>query len=104
MKQSQELVRQRMVRWGLGADPQVRMLDLASEVGELAKEVLRSTDYGAKPFAPSPCLEEELGDCFFSLLCLSQALGIDGETALGKALEKYEMRYLGSGGIGHQTP
>ena len=82
---------------------QARMLDLSSEVGELAKEVLKSTAYGTKPFTPTASLEEELGDCLFSLLCLSQCLGLEGEAALGKALEKYEKRFAERGTIGHQT-
>ena len=48
-------------------------------------------------------LEEELGDCLFSLLCLSQCLGLEGEATLGKALEKYEKRFAERGTIGHQT-
>ena len=48
-------------------------------------------------------LEEELGDCLFSLLCLSQCLGLEGEAALGKALEKYEKRFAERGTIGHRT-
>ena len=72
-------------------------------MGELAKEVLRSTAYGTKPFTPTASLEEELGDCLFSLLCLSQCLGLEGEAALGKALEKYEKRFAERGTIGHRT-
>ena len=79
MDEQQQRVKDWMARYGLGTDPQARMLDLSSEVGELAKEVLKSTAYGTR-----------LGDCLFSLLCLSQCLGLEGEAALGKALEKYE--------------
>ena len=84
MDEQQQRVKDWMARYGLGTDPQVRMLDLSSEVGELAKEVLKSTAYGTKPFTPTASLEEELGDCLFSLLCLSQCLGLEGEAALGK--------------------
>lgn len=103
MGEQQQRVKDWMARYGLGTDPQVRMLDLSSEVGELAKEVLKSTAYGTQPFTPTPSLEEELGDCLFSLLCLSQCLGLEGETALGKALEKYEKRFAERGTIGHRT-
>ena len=37
---------------GLEASPGVRLLDLVSEVGEVAREVLRSADYGRVPFRP----------------------------------------------------
>ena len=90
MDEQQQRVKDWMARYGLGTDPQARMLDLSSEVGELAKEVLKSTAYGTRSFTPTASLEEELGDCLFSLLCLSQCLGLEGEAALGKALEKYE--------------
>ena len=79
------------------------MLDLASEVGELAKEVLKATGYGTRPLAPTASLEEELGDCVFSLLCVSEALGLDGEKALDQALEKYKARFAEAGDIGHRT-
>ena len=94
MDEQQQRVKDWMARYGLGTDPQVRMLDLSSEVGELAKEVLRSTAYGTRPFTPTASLE---------LLCLSQCLGLEGEAALGKALEKYEKRFAERGTIGHQT-
>ena len=55
-----------MEAYGLGTDPQARMLDLSSEVGELAKEVLKATGYGTRPLAPTPSMEEELGDCLAS--------------------------------------
>ena len=103
MDEQQQRVKDLMARYGLGTDPQVRMLDLSSEVGELAKEVLKSTAYGTKPFTPTASLEEELGDCLCSLLCLSQCLGLEGEAALGKALEKYEKRFAERGTISHRT-
>ena len=103
MRETQQKVAAFAQAYGLGTDPQARMLDLASEVGELAKEVLKSTAYGTKPFTPTASLEEELGDCLFSLLCLSQCLGLEGEAALGKALEKYEKRFAERGTIGHRT-
>ena len=103
MGEQQQRVKDWMARYGLGTDPQVRMLDLSSEVGELAKEVLKSTAYGTRPFTPTASLEEELGDCVFSLLCVSEALGLDGEKALDQALEKYKARFAEAGDIGHRT-
>ena len=94
-------VAEMMEEFGLGQDPQLRMLDLTSEVGELAKEVLKATDYGAHSLVSTASLEEELGDCLFSLFCLSQALHFDGEAALDKVLEKYRRRFAEQGSIGH---
>ena len=42
-----------------------RCLDLASETGEVAKEILRGMDYGKRPYTPTPETAEELGDCLF---------------------------------------
>lgn len=103
MDEQQQRVKDWMARYGLGTDPQTRMLDLSSEVGELAKEVLKATGYGTRPLAPTASLEEELGDCVFSLLCVSEALGLDGEKALDQALEKYRARFAEAGDIGHRT-
>ena len=41
MDEQQQRVKDWMACYGLGTDPQVRMLDLSSEVGELAKEGTR---------------------------------------------------------------
>lgn len=103
MDEQQQRVKDLMARYGLGTDPQVRMLDLSSEVGELAKEVLKSTAYGTRPFTPTASLEEELGDCLFSLLCLSESLGLEAQPALEKVLQKYQRRFAESGEIGHRT-
>ena len=103
MDEQQQRVKDLMARYGLGTDPQARMLDLSSEVGELAKEVLKATGYGTRPLAPTASLEEELGDCVFSPLCVSEALGLDGEKALDQALEKYKARFAEAGDIGHRT-
>lgn len=103
MRETQQKVAAFAKAYGLGTDPQARMLDLASEVGELAKEVLKATGYGSRPLLQTPALEEELGDCVFSLLCVSEALGLDGENALNLALEKYKARFAEAGAIGHRT-
>ena len=73
-------------------DPITHALDLASEVGELAKEVLLATDYGRHAAQFRPDLAGELGDALYSLLALAEVCGVDAEDALGEALEKYERR------------
>jgi NTP pyrophosphatase (non-canonical NTP hydrolase) len=72
--------------------PGVFALDLASEVGEVAKEILLATDYGQQPFQPQPTLASELGDVLYSLCLLASSAGVDLETALENALAKYEQR------------
>ncbi len=68
------------------------ILDLASEVGELAKELILASDYGLKEPEFSTNTEVELGDCLFSLILVANSLNIDLEKALEKALAKYEER------------
>ena len=68
------------------------VLDLASEVGELAKELILASDYGLKEPEFSANTELELGDCLFSLILVANSLNIDLEKALEKALAKYEER------------
>lgn len=95
----QEKVRAAAARYGLSNDPAVRALDAASELGELAKEILKATGYGAHPLLPESGLLEELGDSLFALLNLSSALGLDASCALSGALAKYEARFRARGEI-----
>lgn len=85
---------------GLNMDPQVRFLDLSSELGELSKELLKASGYGAAPITAGPAMEEELGDCVFSLLCLANSLNLDAKAALEGALEKYRKRFAEKQEIG----
>ena len=78
-------------------DPATHVLDLVSEVGEVAKEVLLSTDYGWRAGQFRPQLADELGDALYSLLTLAEACGVDAGSALDAALEKYERRLLERG-------
>jgi len=73
-------------------DPAIHALDLVSEVGEVAKEVLLTTDYGRRAPQFRPELADELGDVLYSLLALTEACGVDANIALSDALEKYERR------------
>ena len=82
----------------LGAPPAYRVLDLVSEVGELAKEVNRSTAYGSG--STVEIATDELGDTLFALLALCEAVGVDAGDALETALEKYEGRLEASGDAG----
>ena len=89
-----------LARHRLNHTPQVHTLDLVSEVGEVAKALLESSDYGESPSQPTPDLEEELGDAFFSLIALAESLDVDLETALKQALTKYEARLAERGHSG----
>lgn len=75
----------------LRAPPAYRLLDLVSELGELAKDANTSTAYGADPDALAVS-EDELGDALFALLALCDELDVDAGDALETALTKYEGR------------
>jgi NTP pyrophosphatase (non-canonical NTP hydrolase) len=83
----------------MDADPAYRILDLASEVGELAKDANESTDYGAAP-EELDVNADELGDALFALLAVAESLDADAEAALDEALAKYEDRIEATGDAG----
>ncbi|MFC4246458.1 MazG nucleotide pyrophosphohydrolase domain-containing protein [Natribaculum luteum] len=75
----------------LEAPPAYRLLDLVSEVGEVAKDATESTDYGESP-TDLEIRSDEIGDVLFALLALADAVEIDASDALDDALEKYDER------------
>lgn len=82
----------------LHVPPENRVLDLASEAGELAKNVNETTDYGAGDGADVD--RDELGDALFCLLALADELDYDAGAALDEALAKYADRLDESGTAG----
>ena len=101
MRVEQEKVRTLIREYGLDATASVRCLDLVSEVGETAKEILKATDYGkAERMNAHEKMQEELGDCLFSLLALCEAAGIDACEALESAMNKYHARWKACGSVG----
>ncbi|HUS80222.1 MAG TPA: pyridoxal-phosphate dependent enzyme, partial [Armatimonadota bacterium] len=89
-------------RHGLLHDPATHALDLVSEIGEVAKEVLLASDYGRRAPEFGPQLAGELGDALYSLLALAEACGVDADRVLTAALEKYERRLSERGEAGSQ--
>lgn len=71
-----------------------RILDIQSELGELAKEYLKNSKYGTENFKLTDDFEMEFGDCLYALLSLADELNIDAEKCLDKAISKYEERIL----------
>jgi len=84
----------------LEAPVEARVLDLVAEVGELAKELLKAGQYGRQPFQPAEAWSDELGDVFFSLICLANSTGVNLEEALAGALDKYRRRMAAKGEVG----
>ncbi len=84
----------------LNTSPDVRIIDLVCEVGEIAKEVLKATEYGKKNFIANEDWQGEMGDVLFSLICLANSTEINLEESLCKVLDKYTKRFNIKGNIG----
>ncbi len=69
-----------------------RLLDIESEIGELAKEYLESSRYGTTQFAMNEDFVMEYGDVLYSLLSLANEMGIDAESSLDTVIAKYRKR------------
>jgi len=100
MVKLQRVVQQFTSEHGLESSVAARLLDLAAEVGELAKEGLKGSDYGKQPFQQSEAWQDELGDVVFTLICLANSTDVDLEAALHGVLEKYRQRINAHGEAG----
>ncbi len=100
MNSIQEKVDELIKKYNLESSVEIRFIDLISELGELGKEVLKGNDYGKKDFCNTENLESEMGDTFFSLICVANCLNIDLQNALDSVLRKYENRFSNNGNIG----
>ncbi|MGB0386003.1 MAG: MazG nucleotide pyrophosphohydrolase domain-containing protein [Ardenticatenaceae bacterium] len=96
----QQLVQQFVAQQQLETSVPTRLLDLVSEVGEVSKEALKGSNYGRQPFHPTPEWANELGDVFFSLICVANSTHVDLELALHEVLGKYERRLAQKGDVG----
>ncbi len=92
MKSLQEQVKKFCRENNLNAPVEHRVLDLVSEVGEVAKEILKMSHYGKKPIEYREELKSELGDVLYSLISIANSFDIDMEGALNEVLEKYRKR------------
>jgi NTP pyrophosphatase (non-canonical NTP hydrolase) len=96
----QHQVAEFVFRYKLEIPANNRLLDLTSEVGELAKELLKNTDYGNQDFCPTPAWMDELGDVFFALICLANSTDVNMLDALTSTLAKYQARIESQGEVG----
>lgn len=69
-----------------------RIMDINSEMGELAKEYLKATNYGTKNFEITNDFVMEYGDVLYSMLSLANEVNIDASTAINMVLDKYQNR------------
>lgn len=95
----QNLVKDFLDHNNLYCGEKIRYIDLSSEIGELGKEIIKSTNYGKKQYTLNESTVEEMGDCLFSILALCCEMDIDAEKALRYALEKYQNRFDAKGTI-----
>jgi len=86
----------------LEAPPAYRLLDLASELGEVGKEINESTDYGTDPDGVAVA-EDEIGDALFALLAFADRVDVDAGEALETALAKYDDRIEATGRAGSNS-
>lgn len=98
----QKSVAEFVKKHNLETSVEARLIDMFSEIGELAKEILKGSDYGQVPFTQTQAWEEELADAFFSLLCLANSTDVNLETALEDVLAKYEARLEEKGDAGSE--
>ena len=96
MDEQQQRVAEFLDTHDLESSPEFRVLDLASEVGEIAEDVAESTEYGDAP-EDLAIKRDEIGDALFGLLALSTRVDVNASTALDEALEKYQSRIEESG-------
>ncbi len=78
----------------------VYALDVVSELGEVAKELLLATDYGRRDAVYGVDMAAELGDLLYSLCLLATAVDVDLDAALTATLEKYAQRLHKTGHSG----
>lgn len=77
-----------------------RILDIQSELGELAKEYLKQTKYGSCEFFATEDFKLEFGDVLYSVLSLAEEAKIDAKKCLNLAIDKYKARLKQDNGIG----
>lgn len=100
LRDIQELVRKFVENKKINSPVEVRIIDLASEVGELSKEVLKATGYGSKEFEKTREWDSEIGDVLFSLVCIANQTETNLEECLKHVLDKYEKRFASKGELG----
>ena len=93
LNELQKIVKKFVDDRDIGTTTENRMLDLLSESGELAKEVLKSSGYGKQQFKKNDAFVNEFGDVFFSLICLANQTDLNLKDIIEEALEKYDKRF-----------
>jgi NTP pyrophosphatase (non-canonical NTP hydrolase) len=104
MNNLQEKIKSFCKEHNMESSTEYRLIDLISEIGETAKEILKMTNYGKNSINLSnkDQIESELGDTLFSLIAFANTLNIDLDKALNTVLKKYQKR-LAKGSAGSEN-
>ena len=91
-----------LVKSKTATTPMVRLTDISSELGEVAKEVLKASNYGRNTpiLKDNVSFKEEYGDLLFTILALGVENDVNPSEALEIVLEKYNKRLETKGHIG----
>jgi NTP pyrophosphatase (non-canonical NTP hydrolase) len=92
MKELQLKIKKFCKENNLESPPEHRVLDTMSELGEVAKEILKMSDYGRKPIKYREDIKSELGDLLYSVITIANSFDVDLDEALNLVLEKYKKR------------
>lgn len=94
INKSQEIVDKFILKFCGGYwNPLCNLLRLVEEVGELSREI--NHKYGSKTkknTEPYRNIKEEIGDIFFSVICIANFEKINLEESLNEVLKKYKDR------------
>jgi hypothetical protein len=75
---------------GLHAAAPIMTLGLLTDVGRLADEALAGTSFGRRPFRPTDAWAQRLADIAFTVINLADQTGVDLESAVLAALNRYQ--------------
>ena len=86
-------LREFIAQHNLETQPAFSLLDVMSELGEVAKLLLHSTNYGQHPeAADSAQMREAIGDLMFAVAYLSTLYDVDPEAALWESVRKFKSK------------
>lgn len=88
----QKKIKEFMDKNGMNNPIEYRMLDLFDEIGEVAKEISKMSEYGTKEPKFREEIIAELGDSFYSLITVANYYNVDLLEALDIVIKKYEKR------------
>ncbi|OIO62161.1 hypothetical protein AUJ69_03440 [Candidatus Woesearchaeota archaeon CG1_02_47_18] len=86
----QNRIRDLFRKLSLEEPPEDLVLDLVSDVGTVSKEILEMTNHGKKPLSFRSEARARVGEAFYSLVTVANALNIDLNAELEKAIEMRE--------------